>query len=51
MNKEEEARFQAECDEADERYNRGETENYYSEEIPEDTPCLEIEGTVFDPSL
>lgn len=38
--------FQEECDRKDEEYR-----HQVEEIIPDDTPCLEIEGTVFDPSL
>ena len=47
--KEHDAAFQAECDKLDEEWeNRTAPEE---EETPEDTPCLELEGTVFDPML
>ncbi len=40
--------FQDECDREDEAYNRGYDEEQYQ---AEDTPSLELEGTVFDPNL
>ncbi len=38
--------FQEECDRLDAEYHQG-----FEEIIPEDTPSLELEGTVFDPNL